>query len=405
MKKIYHWLVVICCCGMATATPGILINSAGVFFSPVAQSMGVGLGAVSAYLTIQNMTAGLLGPITVKISRRVNFRLMMLIGTVVCSLCYLGMANVSAVWQMYLLTFLIGAFSTAFVLIWVSTILGNWFSKYAGLVTGLATGFSGIAGALLSPAFNRLIERSGWRSGYLAAALLVVLVMLPALIFVRLHPSELGLPRYGEKTVQAASDPIPAAQRQTAPKKAGGTALLLLALATALGSFITGFGSHFSSYATGIGLSSATGALMISAAMVGNTSSKVLMGMLCDAVGGRRASFAAAGCVIAGCVFLAAFPGAGEPLLLVSAFLVGVSYSIGTVLMSAIAKEVFGLERFSAAYAAILLGSNLGSGFSYSIIGFSYDIFHSFVPMLIFCACLALAFLLLVQIAYRAAKR
>ena len=35
MKK--HWLVLVCCCGLAAASIGISINSSGVFYTPVSK--------------------------------------------------------------------------------------------------------------------------------------------------------------------------------------------------------------------------------------------------------------------------------------------------------------------------------------------------------------------------------
>ena len=37
MKK--HWLVLVCCCGLAAASIGISINSSGVFYTPVSKNL------------------------------------------------------------------------------------------------------------------------------------------------------------------------------------------------------------------------------------------------------------------------------------------------------------------------------------------------------------------------------
>ena len=40
-KNIKHWIVLICCCGLAGASIGISINTSGVFYEPVAKSLGI----------------------------------------------------------------------------------------------------------------------------------------------------------------------------------------------------------------------------------------------------------------------------------------------------------------------------------------------------------------------------
>lgn len=72
MTKKNIGVLLVCCC-MVASTIGILTNSAGVFFTSVADSFGVGRGSVSLTLTISNMAYAVGGLFTVKWIRNANF--------------------------------------------------------------------------------------------------------------------------------------------------------------------------------------------------------------------------------------------------------------------------------------------------------------------------------------------
>ena len=44
-----HWTTLAACCGIAASSIGMLTNSAGVFYSPVAAALGVGRGAFALH--------------------------------------------------------------------------------------------------------------------------------------------------------------------------------------------------------------------------------------------------------------------------------------------------------------------------------------------------------------------
>ena len=83
-KSIYHWLIVAACSGLAMAAIGISINCAGIFFSSVSESLGVGRGAVSMTITLTNVITGLMGPfVASRLIGKVNIKLLTGAGAVV----------------------------------------------------------------------------------------------------------------------------------------------------------------------------------------------------------------------------------------------------------------------------------------------------------------------------------
>ena len=50
--KAKHIFVLIAMCGLAAATIGVTVNTAGVFYAPIAEDLAVGRGSVAMIITI-----------------------------------------------------------------------------------------------------------------------------------------------------------------------------------------------------------------------------------------------------------------------------------------------------------------------------------------------------------------
>ncbi len=404
-KTVYPWIVVLCCCAMATASIAVAINCMGVYYAPIAEELNVGLGSVSLYLTILNLTSGFFGPVVIQLTKKIDIRVILGVGGLGSALAYVGLANVNALWQIYALALIQGLLVAMCGMVLVTTLVSNWFSKAMGVAAGLSLSFSGLMGAVLSPVFNNIIAAQGWRTSYYVGAIIVAACIIPALIFVRLHPSDIGLPRFGESEVS-----VPAVTA-AGGKKEKDSALLkslpaILAMAISfIAAFLSGLGSHIANYASSVGIDSSIGALMISAVMVGNMTSKLVGGILCDILKPKRAVILILALSVLGCLMLAVFPGAGTAVMLLAGFLVGTSYSICGVGLSTLSREIFGAEKFASVYSYVTIAGFVGSAIAFTAIGYSYDLFASFIPAVSFCAVIAVLSIFFVTVIYKKARK
>ena len=171
MTKKNIGVLLVCCC-MVASTIGILTNSAGVFFTSVADSFGVGRGSVSLTLTISNMAYAVGGLFTVKWIRNANFKKTVLLFSCIYGISTAVLGICPDVFFMYVLSVIRG-FSTGVIgMVLVTILINNHFTSNVGLATSIALGFSGIAGAILSPAFTALIQSTGWRMSYVCIGIL-----------------------------------------------------------------------------------------------------------------------------------------------------------------------------------------------------------------------------------------
>ena len=394
-KNLPYITAVLCCCGLAMAGLSLASNCAGLFFMPVAQSLGVNLGEVSLYLTINNLVMGFAAAPAVKLCRKYDMRRVLGVCVVLSFGTYFFMSRVTATWQLYLLAGLNGGLNAFYGMAMISVVIGNWFFKSMGLASGVAFSFSGLASSFLTMVLSWVIQNHGWRQAYMLNAFLVVASVLPAILFLHFAPEMAGLAPYGGTKPEG---------KQTAKEQQTGKVALfpVLCVIVLCASFVCGMCTQFSGVGTSVGMNATVAAMMVSATMVGNTISKLCMGVLCDKLGARYAMFIILGTTAAGLAAIFAFAGLGSAVVLLPAALcAGMAFSICGVGMSNLAKEVYGAAAFSAMYPSLSLYVCIGGAVAHTIIGFSFDIFGSYYPALGVCAALCLLCMAAVQFIYK----
>ena len=387
INKHYHWLIVAVCCGFSGVAAGLAVNCMGVFYLPVSKELGVGVGDISFYLTIMNIVQGLLSAVVVRVMKRVPLRGMLAAATAVGTGCYLLMSLGTSVWHFYVVALFLGAANAFTGMIVGNVVIANWFEKKMGTAMAIFMALAGVLGAVLSPVFAALIESIGWRSVYRIAAVIEVLLLLPAILIVRLTPGELGMKKYGEGEAEDPKKKIRAIvlpeERKFRMKSAGTVMLYLIAC---LASFAATISQHLSGYAASIGRSPAFGASLISASMIGNIVTKLAAGVIGDRLGAVRASVILLFTAGAGCLVLGTLSGTGDILLYAAAFATGGFYAVTGVSNLSMVKERFRAEEFAKIIAYMNIMRMVPQAISHSAIGYSYDIFGSYRPAMLLCA-------------------
>ena len=355
LKEKYHWLVLAACCGLAISSIGICCNSLGVFYTPVSEALGVGRGDFALHATISQLAAGLCCPLAVALLRRCSLKLVLAAGIVLASLSTGLMALADHI---------------------------AWFYVLVALAVGIAMCCSGLGGAVFTPIFQQLLLTVGWRTAFLVMAAFIAVLALPgALSVLCLKPSRKGLLPYG---AVAASVQEEAVESGLSEKKSAGKsgflspAFPISILFALLCACITGLGQHFPGYAEHAGIGAAVGALMVSASMVGNIVSKLILGVLSDAIGPFRSCSLMTLINCGALLALSLLPVRGSLLPLVCAFFYGTIYSVAAVGVPLVVRFVFGPERYDAVYGVVAVFTSCGGALGLSVIGYLYDFFGGY---------------------------
>lgn len=368
-----HWIVLAVCCGLAASSIGVSINSSGVFYTPVSDSLHIMRGTFSMHMTIFSLATAIGALFIPRIMKRIEYKMLLIGSVIIAVLTTALMAVASSVPTFYILGALRGLSTSMFSIVPLTIIINNWFIKKHGFATSLVFGFSGLAGSICSPILASCIETMGWQMGYIIKAAIILGLCLPAIVYAfHIDPKKDGLEAYGyEKTV------VQSTKVDSIRFSFSTLAFISFFIFGLLCSCITSVTQHFPGYGVSIGYSATLGAMLLSAGMVGNIVSKLMIGILSDYLGSIKATIVMLIANTLGIVFL--MIGSSSWMLLIGAFLFGSCYSIGAVALPLLTKYFFGMENYAKAFPIISFASNVGAAISLSMVGYIYDIFGSYM--------------------------
>ena len=403
-KFFYGWIIVLCCTLLMAVGTGIFVNCVGIFVKPVCEDLGFERGTFTLYTTITSVLSMLamlvFGELYRKKPRRI--RLYIAIGGLTGCLVFFGYSLSSKLWHFYTLSAIYGCVATTLAGISVTTLVNNWFVDKRGLATGLAFAGSGVSAAVMTPVLTTVVTDYGWRMGYRTMSLVSFIILIPAMLLIRLEPSDKGLLPYGVTPHPSEEDKrsIPVIEqtgltRAQAVKTSSfyfqSIGIFCLSLAG------MGISNHAISYFTDIGYSPLTASTAMSLVMTIMIGAKILLGAVFDKIGSVRSAILTGLCMIASTLSIR-FAGAGAFMPYVFSVCFGFGYSTLTVPYSYLIGQNFGTREFSSIYSLICTLGSLGGGIAATLTGMLYDRLGSYYPVwtiYFVLACLALTFLFL----------
>lgn len=389
-----HYMVIVAFSLAIAASIGLLVNIGGLFFTPMAGDLNVGRGSISLTMTICNLVAALGGTLMPKVVRKENFKVIALAAALVTAGCTALLSLADRLWLIYVLNAVRG-FATGFIgSVIGSMVLNNWFLMNTGLVTSIALGFSGVAGALFSPLFSALIANVGWRTSWLIVGLSMFVLYLPLILFpIGLRPEDVGTRAYGDRInrdVPASDDRADNPQDKNRKAAAGSSRkrpsiplimFVFSALYAACGGSVTAVVQHFPGVADSYALPAAIGAAMLSASMITNTSGKILIGFLIDRTGIKKSVLLYLCLVASGSVLILTVHNGTAAII--AAALIGLGYSLSTVGVVMLMRTVFGMENYGFVYPKIALFNTAFYALGTTLVGVIYDRVGNYTPVFI----------------------
>jgi MFS family permease len=178
-----------------------------VFIESFQAEFGWSMTEISAGAAVFAIVMGLSGPLIGVLIARLGARTTMLIAACLfaaTTLAYAGLRNLT---MLYLLMIVTGFGVAGTTILPTQTPVTNGFDVYRGRALGLAMLGIGFGGFLLPPLNEFVIRLVGWRATWAISAGVTAGIVIPAIaLFVRTHPSELGLKRDGAPNAAAGSD-------------------------------------------------------------------------------------------------------------------------------------------------------------------------------------------------------
>lgn len=333
----YAWFILAGCCILQGATLGLINNCAGVFYSPICKELGFELGKLTMYRMLYCISSALALPFVATSFRKHDVRIVISIAAVIYGGCATLMGTFHELWQWHL----------------------------TGIIQGIASSF-----VCMIPAF-------GWRVSYVAVGIVSTALVLPISLFIlRYKPEEMGLLPYGAENVEqraVSGTSAPASVENGTPIK---ELLRQPEFYIAVGAYWTSVScAYLNSFLTPCGIAAGltlqAAAMMTSISLLGNMSSKLILGKISDSLGIIRTFEVSIALAFLGHVLL--FVGSPETVMAGSLFY-GVTLPLSSVMMPLFCRIFWNGETYSTAYAySTMVGTLLGAPFNMWF-GTFYDI-------------------------------
>lgn len=393
MKLSKHWKVLACVSGLAASSIGINLNTIGVFYTPVSESLGFLRGSFALHTTIMSLVMSFMALTIPRLLTKIDIKKGIQIGVGLSVITTLLMAVTESLWLFYLLAAIRGIGASFYSPVPLTILVNNWFEKKNGLAMSLGFGSSGVAGALLSPVFSLVIHNYSWQIGFLVMGFASLLLCLPALFYdFAVHPNDENLQPYGKEQ----QDKIKTAdiRLKMDKPKANDMRFIVLASIGLLLSLITGLPHHLPGYAETFGFSATIGAWILSASMFGNIGVKLLTGTLGDRIGSIKTAFIVISINLISLLVLFTIHVPG--VMILSSFFFGAIMCFPIVILPMLTIYFYGRAHYMKVYPFFSLMTGIGGAFGVTLVGYAYDFTKSYTS--VFMSAFILIFLSLSMI-------
>ena len=358
-RKIFYgwWVVAGCILVTMTMVPPIMALS-NKYLLYVTEDLKISRSAFTLANTVLQALGIFLSPLVTRFLAKGNMRVIQSVSILGYCASYFSYSLAQSPIHLYISSLFLGVFYLNATLIPVSMMVTNWFTARRGLAMSLAMAGIGVGGTIFSPVLTFFLESYGWRASYRLMAGIILVIALPAALFLlRKRPEDLGLEPLGG---------------QPASQVGGGDFhlplgrfffwLLLIGMLTN-GLINAGALGHFPP-AMQESHGAAVQAAVISAYSLISIGGKLILGWVNDRFGVVVSTTYA--CILFGLSFLFILLSAKSVAMLYAmAVVFGLGNAIGTVTPPLLTAEVFGKENYGKAYGIVnsftQVGLSLGS--------------------------------------------
>src|SRR5215471_7575819 len=204
------WIIVGAICVTMFFIWGAL-NSNAVFFVPVLKHFGWTRAKLSSALSIAWLTGGAVLPLIGWLADRVNPKKMMIVGATITGVLWILLSRFTTFGEFLAINGLFGICVGASTTIPCTIVIASWFDRQRGLAIGIAFAAAPIGGAGMTPLANYIVTLAGWRAGYFALGLPILIIVVPlVLLLVRpANSGDNGGPAAAAETANAAPVQLP----------------------------------------------------------------------------------------------------------------------------------------------------------------------------------------------------
>jgi len=385
---------------------GLLNNGMGLFYTPVTAELGFTQASFSLYHTISFLICMVTSPIFGRFYTKKpdKMRLSMLISGILLLITFVGYSRSYGLWSFYVFSVIRGFVMGALSATGATMIINNWFIKRRSVMISLAFIGSSIGGICYTQICNFCLKVYDWRIAYLVVGGIAFITIMVAVAITATSPERIGLKPYGydEKSISAETGEKEGKTFEQAVR----TPLFWMLCIGILGTSIAGGIAQVIASALQMdqGFSSDFAANISSIYLVFMCVGKPIMSVLYEKTNMRVSLLYCNVAAIAALVCM--YIGSGQPPLAIAfAVLFGLGNVVGTVGLTIVATEAFGLKDYGTNHGVFHMFHSLGIAVSPIVGGYIYDVTNHYGAYWLFVIAWVVLALILFQIGAARIKR
>jgi MFS family permease len=384
----YGWVIV----GLGLVSMGFwtgIRSSFSVFYVALLEEFPWSRGGAAGVQSLAFIVYLVLSPLIGGLIDRYGPRRVILPGIVLLCAGLILSSYTNSLAQFYFFYGVVVASGISFIsIVAYSSLLAHWFEKKRGMAVGFAVSGMGLGTFLLVPLAQYFISLWGWRTSFIALAVLVFVLLFPiSLIFLRHKPADLGLNPDGllqgespkRKSVEVIDDVW--AEADWTLRRAFGTIRYWALLAFAFFSITPVYFMvvHSVRFLVDQGLHKMSAAFVLAMVGIISLGLRIFWGWLSDRIG-REPTFSIGGFFIALAalsLMMIELTGKKELAYLFAVFL-GMGWGVTAPMFISISADLFQGRRFGLIYGVVEAVIGGGCAFGAWFGGFIFDRAHSY---------------------------
>ena len=361
------------------------VNASSVFFLPVVKHFGWSRALFSLLAATAPLAAGFSSPAIGSLMDRYGERRIMIAGATMVALSFLALSRADSAAAFFVIFVVLGVGISSSTIIPAALVITGRFREQRGLALGVAFAGIPLGGTAVTILASRIVQRSGFRAGYVAVAIPILLVVIPLLaLFMRTPPKE-------EKIRAAGAAPAPVLPGLEVSEALRSRSFWMIAIAEVF--FATagvGLRVHLVPFLTGVGYSPTVAAEVLGAMFVFSAIGSFAMGAVADRLGGRTTLSLV---FLAGAAGMAALFGASR-MIGVAAFILIFGLVRETHILPIAITESLGSKRLGTLLGLLALFTTFGFAAGPVIAGGIFDRTGSYTGALLLFVALAIVSML-----------
>lgn len=367
----YGFIIVFCCCIISATSVSLAFGCAGIFYTPVCETLGVNTGTFALYATIQSLTSGFAVRALNPVVERTGLKKLVIVLLAIQVGCYFAMGHFTKVWMFYITGALMGIVQSMMPSMVATVSINKWFKSNVGTFIGFSSSMTGISGMIINPIAGAYMEAHGWQATYALYGIIIACSALPVMIFLfKDDPSDKGMEPYVSKKQKAAKETSDAGVRYDVAVRSKAFFYTLIAIMS-LGA-TSNFVPFIPSYASSIGMTLAFSATLAGVAQFGALIGKNTIGVIADKFP-RLLVILGPLVPCAGLIIMLVFGHLSTGIMWAGSALFGVVYGSTTVGNSLVVMHVFGARDFMKIFGTMCMFTAVSGAISNSLWGFIAD--------------------------------